>query len=227
MTPLFKSLTVAASLALSVSLPAFADQASEDYVRENANHALSMLNDPELDSLERREAFQGLMNQFTDLERVSRFVIGRYARVFDDQEFDAYYDAYARYALATYEAELDKYRGEEIVVTGSTDRNDRDSIVETVVRRPAGDLPVRWRVLSTDDGEYQVVDVALELDGNLLWLAIEQRAQFMALLDRSNGSSAELIRTINEMTARLEARALAQRTDAGEVTGASSVQAGR
>ena len=67
-------------------------------------------------------------------------------------------------ALATYEAELDKYRGEEIVVTGSTDRNDRDSIVETVVRRPTGDLPVRWRVLSTDDGEYQVVDVALELD---------------------------------------------------------------
>ena len=156
MTPLFKSLTVAASLALSVSLPAFADQASEDYVRENANHALSMLNDPELDSLERREAFQGLMNQFTDLERVSRFVIGRYARVFNDQEFDAYYDAYARYALATYEAELDKYRGEEIVVTGSTDRNDRDSIVETVVRRPTGDLPVRWRVLSTDDGEDQL-----------------------------------------------------------------------
>ena len=226
MTPLFKTLTIAASLTLTTALPAFADQASENYVRTNANQALSTLNDPALDSSERREAFQGLMNRFTDLERVSRFVIGRYARVFSDQEFEAYFEAYSRYALATYEAELDKYRGEEIVVTGSTDRNDRDSIVETIVRRPTGDLPVRWRVLSNDTGGYQVVDVALELDGNLLWLAIEQRAQFMAILDRSNGSSDELIETINEMTARLEARAMAQRSDAGEITG-DTLQAGR
>ena len=65
-------------------------------------------------------------------------------------------------------------------------------------------MDVRWRVL-TRDGKYQVVDVALNLDGNLIWLAIEQRAQFLALLDRSNGSADALIEKIESMKRNLEA----------------------
>ena len=64
-------------------------------------------------------------------------------------------------------------------------------------------MDVRWRVL-TRDGKYQVVDVALNLDGNLIWLAIEQRAQFLALLDRSNGSAEALIDKIESMKRKLE-----------------------
>ena len=64
-------------------------------------------------------------------------------------------------------------------------------------------MDVRWRVL-TRDGQYQVVDVALNLDGNLIWLGIEQRAQFIALLDRANGSASALIAKIDSMTADLK-----------------------
>lgn len=227
MAHIIKTIAIAAGVALATGFSAAADQASENYVRVNANAALDTLNNPELDADDRRAEFQALMNRFTDLERVSRFVIGRYARTFSDAEFESYLAAYSRYGLATYEAELDEYRGEEIEVTGSTDRNDSDSVVETVVRRASGDLPVRWRVLKMDDGNYQVVDVALEIDGNLLWLAIEQRAQFIAILDRSNGDAQELINTINGMTARLEARAVAQRTDASNAIPGATPQSGR
>ena len=49
-------------------------------------------------------------------------------------------------------------------------------------------------------GKLQVVDVAVNFDGNLLWLAIEQRAQFLDLLDRTNGSADALVSKLNELT---------------------------
>ena len=58
--------------------------------------------------------------------------------------------------------------------------------------------------MARSDPRRQVVDVALNLDGNLIWLAIEQRAQFLALLDRSNGSAEALIDKIESMKRKLE-----------------------
>lgn len=225
MTIGFKTLAVSASLLLATSLPSFADQATESYVNTNANIALSTLNDPDLDSTERREAFQTLMNRFTDMERVSRFVLGKYANRFSDAEMDRYFDAYSRYALATYEAQLDQYRGNAVEVTGSTDRSENDSIVETVIRRPGGDIVVKWRVLKFD-GAYQVVDVALNIDGNELWLAIEQRAQFLSILDRNGGNADALVSRINSMSEDLEAEARAQRTASAGRLAAGSAQEG-
>ena len=76
--------------------------------------------------------------------------------------------------------------------------------MNTVIRRDDGkDMDVRWRVLLRK-GQYQVVDVALNLDGNLIWLGIEQRAQFLALLDRTNGSAQALIDKIQGMKQKLE-----------------------
>ena len=102
MTIGFKILAVSASLLLATGMSAFADEATESYVNTNANIALSTLNDSDLNAAERREAFQTLMNRFTDMERVSRFVLGKYANRFSDAEMDQYFDAYSRYALATY-----------------------------------------------------------------------------------------------------------------------------
>jgi len=207
---MFRSITtrLAATAASAVMLAgaAFADARTEAYVEENANEVLRTLNDPSLDAEDRTEAFARYMDQFTDLDAVSNFVIGRYARQFSETELADYRQAFRTYALAVYENELDRYRGESVEVIGSFDRTPRDSIVNTRIPREGGPaMDVRWRVLNRD-GEYQVVDVALNIEGNLIWLAIEQRAQFLALLDRTNGSSEALIAKIREMTDTLESR---------------------
>lgn len=193
-----------AALALS-ALPAFADARTEAYVQTNASEVLATLNDPALNAQQRTETFSMYMDKFADLDAVSNFAIGKYSRRFTEQELATYRKAFRTYALAVYESELDNYRGEEVVVKDSVDRSDTDSIVNTVIKRQDGkDMDVRWRVL-TRNGEYQVVDVALNLDGNLIWLGIEQRAQFIALLDRANGSADALITKIESMTADLKA----------------------
>lgn len=196
------------SLALAglavLALPAAADAKTEAYVQSNASEVLSTLNDPAMTAEERTKAFSVYMDKFTDLDAVSSFVIGKYSRRFTDAELAAYRKAFRTYALAVYESQLDDYRGKEVIVKDSVDRSATNSIVNTVIKRQDGkDMDVRWRVL-TRDGQYQVVDVALNLDGNLIWLGIEQRAQFIALLDRSNGSAEVLINKIEEMTADLK-----------------------
>jgi phospholipid transport system substrate-binding protein len=198
--------TVLAFAALALSaLPAFADARTEAYVQTNASEVLATLNDPALNARQRTEKFSQYMDQFADLDAVSNFAIGKYSRRFTEQELAAYRKAFREYALAVYENELDNYRGKEVVVKDSVDRSDTDSIVNTVIKRQDGkDMDVRWRVLSRD-GAYQVVDVALNLDGNLIWLGIEQRAQFIALLDRANGSADTLIAKIESMTADMKA----------------------
>ncbi len=199
-------LAIAASISAAfIAGSAAADKATEAYVEENANIVLNTLNDPSLDAAARTEKFAGYMNEFTDLDAVSNFVIGKYARQFNEAELTRYRKAFRDYALAVYENELDRYRGERVEVQGSVDRSPRDSIVDTRIPREDGQaMDVRWRVLNRS-GEYQVVDVALNIDGNLIWLAIEQRAQFLALLDRTGGSVDALIGKIEDMTRSLEA----------------------
>ena len=195
----------AAMLALS-AFPAFADTQTEEYVRTNANDVLASLNAPGLNGEERRAKFQTYMDEFTNLDAVAKFVIGKYSQRFTPEEMDAYLKTFRAYALAVYEFYFHEYRGRDVKVTGSTDRNARDSIVDTeIVRADGQELEVRWRVLNRG-GNYQVVDVALNADGNLIWLAIEQQAQFLSILDKNNGSADALIRKIENMTADLVAQ---------------------
>lgn len=193
--------------AMSVSaLPAFADAKTEAYVQKNANEVLATLNSTNLSAKERTQKFSQYMDQFADFDAISNFVIGKYSRRFSETELTRYRTAFRNYAMAVYENELDAYRGEAVTVRNSVDRSPTDSIVNTVIKRRDGkDMDVRWRVQGKD-GNYQVVDVALNLDGNLIWLAIEQRAQFIALLDQNNGSADVLINRINTMTADMKAR---------------------
>ncbi|WP_300420491.1 ABC transporter substrate-binding protein [uncultured Hyphomonas sp.] len=200
----YRYFALAGAAVLMLAPTSQADAKTESYVQENASDVLASLNDPSLDSEERTEKFNTYMDEFTDMTAVSNFAIGKYARRFSEDELARYRKVFREYALAVYENELDAYRGEAVIVKDSVDRSATDSIVNTVIKRQDGkDMDVRWRVL-TRDGKYQVVDVALNLDGNLIWLAIEQRAQFLALLDRSNGSAEALIEKIESMKRKLE-----------------------
>lgn len=166
---------LSAAMLAFTALPAFADTQTEEYVRSNANDVLASLNAPGLTAAERRVQFQTYMDEFANLDAVAKFVIGKYAKRFSDEEMEAYLGTFRAYALAVYEFYFNEYRGRDVKVVGSTDRNARDSIVDTeIVRADGQELEVRWRVLNRG-GKYQVVDVALNAEGNLIWLAIEQQ----------------------------------------------------
>lgn len=196
----FRKYLVAISLLAVSAAPAFADAKTEEYVRTNANDVLQSLNAPDLDEIERRAEFQTYMDEFANIDAVAKFAIGKYSKRFTPEEMDAYIKTFRNYALVVYEYYFNAYRGKDVKVIGSTDRNSNDSIVDTkIVRDDGREMDVRWRVLNRR-GSYQVVDVALNTEGNLIWLGIEQQAQFISILDQSNGSADALISKINSMT---------------------------
>ena len=191
---------IASMIMANLSQVAFADTKTEAFVKENADKVLALLDDDTIDAATRTEHFVGYMDEFTNIDRVAAFVIGKYSRRFSAEELATYRAAFRKYNLTAYELQFEEYRGSDIEITGSTDRSATDSIVDSVVRRQNGDSQdIRWRVLQRD-GKYEVVDIALNFDGSLLWLAIEQRAQFLDLLDRTNGSADALVNKLEELT---------------------------
>ena len=200
----FRIILASLLMALIPLASASADPRSEAFVQENATKVLEALGNPDLTAAERSEKFNGFMEEFSNLDGIARFVLGKYSRRFSPDELARYREVYRAYSLINYEAQFDDYRGSQINIVNSYDTK-RDSIVNSNVRKEDGEtLEVSWRVRERND-RFQVIDVGLNLDGNLLWLAVEQRAQFLDLLDRNGGSADALIAKLEELTEELKA----------------------
>ena len=207
-------LRIAASLALGASVlaaapAAFADKKSEAYVETNANAVLKVLNDKSLTDSARSQKFGEYMHKFAYVPDIARRALGASGRSLPKADFDRYYKAFERYAIAVYETQLDQFRGEAIKVTGSRDDDARRSTVRSVIKSSSTgrDIEVLWDVLASQDGQnYRVRDVGLNMNGSVLWLAQDQQAQFEAFLDRNNGDINKLIARIDQMTADLKSR---------------------
>ncbi|MEZ6010447.1 MAG: ABC transporter substrate-binding protein [Hyphomonas sp.] len=115
-----------------------------------------------------------------DVAAVARFALGKHVRTVSAAEQDRFTAALRDFLADTFRDNADKFRDARIEVLGSKDRSPTDSVVETRISQRGEDpMTVRWRVIARE-GEWRVVDV--EVLG--LWLAIEQRAQIGAILDR-------------------------------------------
>lgn len=186
--------------------PAWADASSEAFVKENLQRALKELSDPTLSPEQQTERFGALMDEFADLPRIAEFVVGRYAGKLrkDPVLYREWRDAFREYALTVYEGQLDRYRGESAkILSGTQDttiNGRRYSVVPTEITQPNGrSLTVNWRLIKTDGG-WRVVDVALRAGDNTVWLGIQQRQDFLAVLGKNNGDVRALIEDVRSRT---------------------------
>jgi phospholipid transport system substrate-binding protein len=115
-----------------------------------------------------------------DIPRTSRFVLGRHATALDDEILDAFSTRFRDYLFNVISTRTQEVENAEISILNSVDRNVHDCIVSTRVSTPTrAPKTMRWRMIESD-GAWRLVDV--EFHG--VWLAIEQRAQIDALIDR-------------------------------------------
>ncbi len=186
---------------------------AEQYVQTNATAALASLSHRGSSPEARQLEFGRLMTIFADVPRIANFVLGRYSPQLraNPQLRDQWSDTFRTYAMAVYEDQLDQYSAESFRVTGSIERiPGRDVVVQSQIVQNGRRLPVQWRILRNGAG-WKVVDIALVLDGNEVWLAQQQQADFLAQLDRNRGDIAGLIAQVRQQTqvmrARIRARA--------------------
>lgn len=171
-----------ASAALTVfALPAFSGQEAEALIAA----AATRISDP----VRGGAAF----SESIDVPAVARFTLGKHARRISDDDSQRFTAAFDGFIASTFQKHRDDFTNAEVEVIGSVDRSATDSIVETRVTPPGKDeMTVRWRVMERD-GEWRVVDI--EVLG--LWLAIEQRAQIAAILDKPRATIDDAIAALS------------------------------
>ncbi len=180
---------------------AAADEAAETYVAGILNEANAYAGENEQARL---DAIERLVDQYVDMERVSRFVLGQYARRLNDRQITEYRPLFRNYATLVYQKVLSEYSGEILEVSDSVDRSERDIIVNSRVAnaRPGdrfANLTVHWRVYRSRDGAMSIVDAGA--DG--VWLAIEQRGQFTSIIANNGGGEAGIDALIAELRTRV------------------------
>jgi phospholipid transport system substrate-binding protein len=154
------------------------------------------------------------MSQFADMPRIANFVLGRYsAQLRTDAALRTDWNrTFQDYAVAVYEDQLDAFSGGTLRVNNSVERiAGRDVIVNSALTPRTGGraTTVQWRLLRTG-AAWKVVDVSLLVDGNQIWLAQQQQADFLARLDRNNGNIRTLIADVRGQTASMRQRILAR-----------------
>ncbi|WP_335612937.1 ABC transporter substrate-binding protein [Hyphomonas oceanitis] len=139
------------------------------------------------------EASESTIKQAVDIDAIANFTLGKYSRRVSDTDKTRFKSAFEKFLVGTFQDQKNKLKNAKVDVIGSVDRNDKDSVVETRVTQKGEDpQTVRWRVIERN-GEWRVVDV--EVLG--LWLAIEQRAQIAAILDKPRATIDDAIAALD------------------------------
>ena len=191
----------AAPLVLAGPAAAAAPNVAESFVDENIHKGLEILRDKRLNTVQRRDQFEGLLLSLVDVRRIALFTLGQYRRTAPPEDVEAFVNAFKNYATAAYQSYFAKYTNQQLKVIGSTQRNPTDFIVQTQLVDPGSSQPpaeVDFRV-RTDTGKPVLVDVAYQG----IWLSLEQRDQFVAFLGQNNGNVRTLIAHLSDLAANL------------------------
>jgi phospholipid transport system substrate-binding protein len=197
-------LALAATLVLAVPVlcgtsMARAANPAETFVLSNIQTGYEILNDSKATPTQRRVQFQAFLLKVTDMKRTADFTLGQYGRTASLPDRTAFESAFRDYAIAVYQSYFDKYAGQTLDVTGTTDHAPDDFIVATKLvnmNDHSGQQPlaIDFRV-RTDTGTPVIVDFSVEG----IWLALEERDQFNAFLGQNNGSVPALSSHLNQL----------------------------
>jgi phospholipid transport system substrate-binding protein len=164
---------------------------AEEFIGSNIQAGFDILNDRSLSEAERSSRFSSFLLGLTDLRRVAQFLLGRYAASISPADFNAYATVYQDYVLSVYQSYFARYAGQTLHVRASRERAPGDFIVSTDLVGATQTMQIDFRV-RTDGPKPLLLDFAV----NGMWLALEERDQFLSVLAQNNGD-------INALTAHL------------------------
>ena len=191
------TLTFVTALVLSLALSTRAAEAAspaEQFVADNAQKAMSILNNAALTKEQRKNQFQTFLLGLTDIQAIGRYTIGQYRRSASPEDLTAFDAAFKEYAMSVYQSYFAKYSGQSLKVTGSSALGADDIMVKTVTVDPkkpqAKPYEVNFRV-QTVAGRQIVSDFSVEG----VWIRELERNDFTSYLGQHNGD----VKALNQM----------------------------
>ena len=192
--------TCLVALTLAASPVRATNQGSEEFILMLSEQALDLLKKDTMSQDERESGFRELFATGFDIDRISRFALGRYWRAATPAERDEYRVLFEDFIVKAYSARLGTYEGESFTITDTLARSETDSLVRTVIESPNGSsIRVDWRV-RLNDGEYKIVDVVIEG----VSMVITHRSEFASVIQHGGGRVQALIDALRAQAVRLD-----------------------
>lgn len=174
------------------------------FIQNLSEETHAVWSDSTMSADDRTVAFRALFQEATDIELLSKGMLGRHYRTASSAQRRAYMDAMRDYIIHELDKQMQTIGFKRLDVTGTTPASGRSGhlFVRTKVDREEGQaLLADWRVRKKD-GEFQIVNV--EVEGiNLL---ITNREIFSARVKSVglDGLIAELVASVQEEKALVE-----------------------
>jgi phospholipid transport system substrate-binding protein len=162
-----------------------ATASAQGFIDDNVQRGLTILNNSTLSPADRRGQFETLLLSITDLNRTATFTLGDYKSKANATDVSAFTSEFQRYAVAVYQSYFSRYSGQTLKITGADEHASGDVLVSTLLVSPHGEAPqpIEFRVM-VENGKPMIVDFSVEG----VWLAQEERDQFIAFLGQHSGS---------------------------------------
>ena len=185
-----------AALMLSVAPSASAEADVEAFAKSTIDGGLAILRESGTRT-DRRRRFHAFIVPLVDPRKTGLFTLGVYRRGAAPATLDAFVQVFREYSIAIYETRLDNYKNATLTVSGSRENAPGDNVVNTIATAPTLREPVRiaFRVSGTK-GNFKVIDI--QVAG--IWLSIELRDEFRALLSANGGSIENLTSVLADRT---------------------------
>lgn len=187
--------------ALALTGVAAANDEAEAFAKRTIDKGFAILRDDTGGTVGRRARFHAFILEYVDARKSAMFALGTYRRGADTAAVESYAAAFTEYAIEIYESRLENYKSATLNVVGSIENKPGDTTVNTLGTAPNLRDPVRiaFRLQATG-GTFKIADVQVEG----IWLSIELRDEFAALLSANGGNIAGLTRTLVQRTANLQ-----------------------
>jgi len=198
--------STAAALLVLMSVAANAHSAdgntAGEFLEGFGAQAIKLLAETQPGEARRESEMRRLLNEGFDIDFIGRFALSRYYRGASDAEKTEVRRLFEDYLIAAYGRRFGTYNGEKFIIGTVTPEEDDRAVVRSDVVRPGGDqMAVNWRV-QRREGKWRVIDIMVEG----VSMAVTQRSEFTALLQRENGSVTALNQRLRQLTVTLNER---------------------
>lgn len=162
------------------------DAEAKSVVSDAVDRTLTALDDAAISNSE-----ADTILELVDVDRVAQFALGNHWDKLSESQKSEYLAAFRNFANKQLQGHLTGFSEAKVDIEDVMARGDKDTIVTTIVTTGDDRQTVSWRLF--DSGSWKIVDIEVQN----VWFAIEQRAQFDAILDKNGGDLDALIAEIS------------------------------
>ena len=175
------------------------------FVDDLGKQTISNLADTAAPFESRRDRLRSLLREGFAVERIGRFVLGKYRRLAEPREVDEFVQVFEDYIVNFYATQFSRYSGEKLAVQKVLKKpKARDSMVVTHILTGDGREPLRvdFQVRHVGD-KYKIMDVRVEG----ISMVLAQRDEFTTYIGNNGGKIQTLTTALRKRLEKIPATA--------------------